>query len=86
MDRPVGSFAGVPIYISRRGNKKYYALVDGRQVHFGDRGYQHYYDKIGAFSHLNHLDPARRLRYKQRHEKDRHVKWSPGWFADRILW
>ena len=28
----------------------------------------------------------RRLSYKQRHEKDRHVKWSRGWLADQLLW
>jgi hypothetical protein len=28
----------------------------------------------------------RRLLYKKRHENDRHVKNTPGYFADNILW
>lgn len=30
-------------------------------------------------------DERRRL-YKSRHERDRHIKDSRGWFADRLLW
>jgi hypothetical protein len=29
---------------------------------------------------------TRRHLYKQRHERDRHVKWSRGWLADKLLW
>ena len=29
---------------------------------------------------------TRRRLYKMRHEKDRHVKNSNGWFADKLLW
>ena len=29
---------------------------------------------------------TRRKLYKMRHEKDRHVKWSRGWLADKLLW
>ena len=28
----------------------------------------------------------RRKAYKQRHESDRHIKGTPGYFADQILW
>jgi hypothetical protein len=28
----------------------------------------------------------RRALYKTRHEKDRHIKGTPGWYADRLLW
>lgn len=28
----------------------------------------------------------RRRLYKQRHEKDRHIVGSNGWYADKILW
>jgi hypothetical protein len=28
----------------------------------------------------------RRRAYKERHQKDRHVRNSAGWFADQILW
>ena len=29
---------------------------------------------------------TRRRLYRIRHEKDRHVKWSHGWLADKLLW
>jgi hypothetical protein len=29
---------------------------------------------------------TRRALYKQRHERDRHIKWSRGWLADKLLW
>ena len=29
---------------------------------------------------------TRRRLYKQRHERDRHAKWSRGWLADKLLW
>jgi len=29
---------------------------------------------------------TRRRLYKKRHEKDRHIKWSNGWLADKLLW
>tara|TARA_R110000764_G_scaffold46001_2_gene103348 strand:+ start:342 stop:644 length:303 start_codon:yes stop_codon:yes gene_type:complete len=32
------------------------------------------------------LAEKRRKAYKKRHEKDRHVKGSPGFYADQILW
>ena len=35
---------------------------------------------------LQHGDPERRRRYKQRHQKNRSVKGTPGDFADQILW
>jgi hypothetical protein len=29
---------------------------------------------------------TRRKLYKIRHNKDRHIKWSNGWLADKLLW
>ena len=34
---------------------------------------------------LTYAKTRRRL-YKMRHEKDRHIKWSRGWLADKLLW
>lgn len=34
---------------------------------------------------LTYAKTRRRL-YKQRHERDRHIKWSNGWLADKLLW
>lgn len=29
---------------------------------------------------------SRRIAYKSRHEKDRHVKGTPGYYSDQLLW
>jgi hypothetical protein len=34
---------------------------------------------------LKYAKTRRRL-YKLRHNKDRHIKWSNGWLADKLLW
>ena len=35
---------------------------------------------------LQHGDEDRRKRYKTRHQKNRTVKGTPGYYADKILW
>lgn len=35
---------------------------------------------------LQHGDEERRKRYKIRHQKNRNVKGSAGYYADRIMW
>lgn len=32
-----------------------------------------------------YADERRRL-YKERHDKDRHDRGTPGWYADKLLW
>ena len=32
-----------------------------------------------------YADERRKL-YKERHEKDRHERGTPGWYADKLLW
>lgn len=32
-----------------------------------------------------YADERRKL-YKERHEKDRHQRGTPGWYADKLLW
>lgn len=86
MAAPVGQYEGYPIYVSDRPQKKYYAVVGRARVHFGDRRYQQYRDRVGVYAHLDHGDKERRRRYKKRHERDRHKRLTPGWFADRVLW
>ena len=34
---------------------------------------------------LQYAKTRRRL-YKIRHNRDRHIKWSNGWLADKLLW
>lgn len=79
---------------SSRKNKKYMVEVDGKKVHFGDTRYQHYKDKIGLYSHLDHLDKERRRRYRTRHSNiilsdgipAYKRKYSPAWFSYHYLW
>ena len=35
---------------------------------------------------LQHGDPERRRLYKKRHKKNRHIKGTAGFYADKILW
>ncbi len=71
---------------STRKNKKYMVTVNNKTVHFGDTRYQHYFDKIGLYSHLNHMDKDRRRNFRKRHFKNSQVKYSPAWFALHYLW
>lgn len=84
------TWKGYPIFVSDKPAKKYYAVVPGilrpRRVYFGQRGYEHYWDRLGHYERDNHLDPVRRRHFKARHEKNRHKKSTAAWFADQILW
>jgi len=52
--------------------KKYDALSPrGRWIPFGDKRYQHYRDStpLKLYKNLNHNDPDRRKRYRDRHRE-----------------
>lgn len=76
---------------STRKNKKYTAVLQNENnkqklVHFGQLPYQHYYDKIGLYSDLNHLDEERRRKYQQRFGRLPLKKYTPHWFSWNYLW
>ena len=50
----------------------------------GAKGYLDYPTYVKLFGKAV-ADKRRRL-YKARHEKDRNVKGTPGYFADKLLW
>lgn len=86
---------GIIFARSKRANKKYQAtLPNGKIVHFGDKRYQQYHDKIGFYASLNHGDETRRKNYRTRHrgtvtksgKAAYTVKYSPEWFAYNYLW
>lgn len=85
---------GITFSKSPNKAKKYRAeLPDGRSVDFGARGYEHYHDKIGLYSSLDHGDKKRRAAYRKRHgairaggEVAHRKKYSPAWFSWRYLW
>ena len=70
---------GVDVRSSTRKNKKLDVFdLDGKRLaSIGDKRYEDY---------LTHGDQERRKRYKARHEKTRHKKGTPSYFADKILW
>tara|TARA_B100001057_G_C22358736_1_gene759980 strand:- start:261 stop:527 length:267 start_codon:yes stop_codon:yes gene_type:complete len=69
---------GVEVEYSTRKYKKLDVFKKGDKIaSIGDVRYSDY---------LQHQDKDRRRLYKIRHENDRHVKGSPGFYADKILW
>ena len=69
---------GVEVEYSTRKYKKLDVFKKGDKIaRIGDVRYSDY---------LQHQDKDRRRLYKIRHENDRHVKGSPGFYADKILW
>lgn len=76
---------GVSIKPSDKKNKKIDVYKDGEYiVSIGDIRYKDFptYKKEQGEEYAN----KRREAYKKRHEKDRHIKGTAGWFADKILW
>ena len=76
-------------FVSKAKNKKcsVYVRKHGRKrlIHFGDKRYQQYRDKLGHYRELDHNDPERRKRCYDRHgpsgDKDTAKYWS-----HKILW
>ena len=69
---------GVTIKPSTRKHKKLDVYKHGEKISsIGDTRYSDF---------LQHGDEERRRLYKKRHEKNRHKKGSPGYYADKILW
>lgn len=75
--------------------KKYRAIFpDGHTVDFGSKGYQHYFDRIGMYTNLNHYDVDRRIKYIARHSKVKKKdgsyaiedKRSPAYLSLHYLW
>jgi len=76
---------------SKAKNKKYsvYVMKDGKKriIHFGDKRYQHFKDRIGLYKNLDHNDKNRRRLYYIRHkEKDIKDKSRPKYWSHKILW
>jgi hypothetical protein len=70
---------------STRKNKKYMVLTDSGIVHFGQKNYSQYKDKIGLYSHLDNNDKKRRELYYKRHGKSA-KKDTPKYFSNMYLW
>ena len=63
-------------------------------IHFGNKKYQHFKDKLGEYKSLDHNDPKRRASYLARAKGIRNKKGDLTWkdkntknyWAIRILW
>ncbi len=79
---------GYQFFKSKRKNKKYDVYIDGQYItSFGDKNFQQYKDKIGLYSHLDHLDPKRRANYRKRHVHDNINDDSyAGFYSWHYLW
>lgn len=80
---------------STKADKKLQVWVGGKWIHFGQKGYEHYYDKTQLLPKAwNHKDPVRRRQYLARASGIRNGKGkltaddakSPNYHAIRILW
>lgn len=76
---------GVEIKPSKTKNKKIDVYKNGRKLYsIGDIHYGDYPTYLREFG--KNIADERRRRYKQRHEKDRKIIGSRGYYADKILW
>lgn len=80
--------------LSPLSTKKLMTRVKGKTIHFGQLGYQHYYDKTGLLpTSMNHRDPGRRKNYLSRSGgilgrfgNTKNNPMSANYHARRILW
>ena len=83
--RKQGRKIGVLVKPSKNPAKKIDVFRNGEKLAsvgaFGMNDYPTYIRKRGIT-----FAKTRRKLYKQRHERDRHIKWSNGWLADKLLW
>ena len=76
-------------FVSALPTKKYsvYVRRDGarRLIHFGDKRYGQFRDRLGHYAHLDHGDRKRRERYFARHGRTKDKNTAKYW-ANRVLW
>jgi hypothetical protein len=76
---------GVTIKLSTNKNKKIDVYKDARKIaSVGANGMNDYPTYIQTKG-IKFAKTRRKL-YRLRHNKDRHIKWSNGWLADKLLW
>lgn len=75
--------------LSKKKLKKYDVYRKSTQEYitsFGQKGYEHFFDKIGLLpKSLNHNNEERKRLYYARHGKDADFE-SPKYFSHRFLW
>lgn len=73
---------------STRRNKKYdvYDFNYKYLTSFGDKRYQHYHDRLGLYSKLDHWDQERRRLYRLRHTESHTNPKKAGYWSWYWLW
>jgi hypothetical protein len=81
---------GVDVKPSRVKGKKIDVFKDGKKVAsvgaLGMNDYPTYLEKEKLGKVVKGTASKRRALYKDRHEKDRKIKGSNGYYADKLLW
>lgn len=81
---------GVDVKPSRVKGKKIDVFKDGKKVAsvgaLGMNDYPTYLEKEKQGKVAKGTATKRRILYKDRHEKDRKIKGSRGYYADKLLW
>ena len=76
-------------FVSKAKNKKYsvYVMKNGKKklIHFGDKRYGQFKDKLGHYKNLDHNDPQRKKNYYSRHGKATDKNTAKYW-SHKILW
>ena len=76
-------------FVSKAKNKKYsvYVMKNGKKrlIHFGDKRYGQFKDKLGHYKSLDHNDPQRKKNYYSRHGKATDKNTAKYW-SHKILW
>jgi hypothetical protein len=75
---------GVEIKSSKNPKKKIDVFKQGKKITtIGASGYNDYPTYMKQDKELAN---QKKILYKKRHEKDRHIKGTAGFYADKILW
>jgi len=78
-------------FVSKAKNKKYSVYVKNEKtgkpklINFGDKRYQQYFDVLGHYKNLNHMDKKRRENYYSRHGPEKNKNTAKYW-SHKILW
>ena len=77
-------------FVSKAQNKKYSVYVKSstggkKLIHFGDKRYEQYKDKLGHYKSKDHKDTTRRKAYYDRHGPATN-KNTPKYWSHKILW
>ncbi len=79
-------------FVSKAKNKKYSVYVKSdktksgmKLIHFGDKRYEQFKDKLGHYSKLDHNDKERKKKYYSRHGKATSKDTAKYW-SHKILW